>query len=78
MQNFNAGAFKMIKNDYAREIAKGNRVEFVHALKDFDSNVRPATVQVEYKMRDAARTLIREFSDSFMNEAGQRYVRRTY
>lgn len=76
--NFNTSAFKKIEYDYAREIEKGRQVEFVHTLEDFDASGRPGTVRVDYLIRDAAGKIVRRFSESFKNEAGQMYEGRTY
>lgn len=77
--NFNMSAFKTLENDYARYTAKGYQVDFAHTLGDFDPVTgRPGSLSVQYEVTDTSGSVVDTFSDKFLNQAGQNYVRRAY
>jgi hypothetical protein len=74
--NFNMSAFKKIENDYARFTEKGHTVHFNHILGKFDTSGRPGSVKVIYKVVDKAGKSLASFKKEFLNQAGQKYIRK--
>lgn len=77
--NFNMGAYKTLENDYARYVNEGYQVDFEHTLGNFDPLTgRPATINVEFTVRDSTGSALDSFGKLFDNAPGQTYVRRMY
>ncbi|WP_083245045.1 DNA/RNA non-specific endonuclease [Paraburkholderia nodosa] len=77
--NSNMAAYKALENDCARYVNRGYQVDFEHTLSDFDPvNGRPASISVDYAVKDSTGNVLRSFNQKFDNAAGQTYVRGAY
>jgi hypothetical protein len=76
--NFNMGAFKVVENDYARYLNEGYRVDFEHALGNFDSSWRPSSLRVEFTVTNKSGEVVDSFKQVFSNAQAQSYIRRKY
>ena len=72
-------AYKTLENDYARYVNEGYQVDFEHTLGNFDpATGRPATINVDFTVRDSGGNVLDSFSQPFDNAPGQTYLRRKY
>jgi hypothetical protein len=77
--NFNMGAYKKLENDYAWYVARGYRVDFEHALDNFDpSSGRPAVVGVNFTVKDPGGIVLDSFAMCFENVPMKNYYRRIW